>query len=238
MALIPMAARAAALTVLLFVLFATVVATTAEAHKGVAPKTCGIKGARTAQLTHFVRVVAKVLDDGDRVRTWACSRVFSSDRAHVRRHGFRDRRLIGDRTCDAFDESACDLQTVIATSASRESRLAFTYRSCHRFAPHCTTGVTVIDLGSGERASTEFNTHAATLASFELTGTGTAVWLAETAEEVGTAEPPNYVEIVAGLTFTGQEFAFDEGPDLSDLALGGDRLYWMSGDEPQTAEVP
>jgi hypothetical protein len=43
---------------------------------------------------------------------------------------------------------------------------------------------------------------------------------------------------VRGLRYTGETLAFDEGPDLSDMALVGSRLYWMSGDEPQTALVP
>ena len=207
----------------------------ATGHKGVAPDTCGIERAHTEQLTRYAQVVERTIEDVDdeRTRVWACSRVGVGDRPHARRHGYLHRRLVGKVIC--YPQDSCSYQTVVATAWPR-TRVAFTEGGCSRYSLYCGRRIRVVDLKSGQVASTEFVTTSGGLNNFDITATGTAVWLTATAE--CESYPAECTESVRGLTYTGQALTFDEGPDLSDMALVRNRLYWMRGDEPQTAEVP
>jgi hypothetical protein len=172
------------------------IASAAGGHEGVARKTCGIKRAHTTQITPYVRVVEKDDLGGDRTRVWACSRVGFTDSPHARRHGYKQRRFLGKVICEPTGDT-CTYDTVVATKYPRRSRVAFTEGGCSRYAPNdCAgTSVRVVDLKSGEAASTEFSTTSGAPSYFDLTATGTAVWLAAFQEPL---YPSNFSKACAG----------------------------------------
>jgi hypothetical protein len=197
----------------------------AEAHKPVAPRTCGIRGATTELLTHRVRLVVKEKDFGEISRWYACLRVFGSDSAHARKHGFRKQRFVDEVNCIEF----CNYDLAIGDFFEHET-VALTATFCSSQSSACEATVRVVALRSGRRSEAHLETTSGYPFFVGLAPTGTAVWIAR--------QPDTEDVRLAALSLDGDDLVFDEGPDLSEFALTGRTLYWKRAGDIQTATVP
>lgn len=210
----------------------SVFAPVADGHMGVAPETCGIKRAKTELLSRNenggMRIVAR-FNHEDRVLTYYACRLPYQGRPHERKHGFAERRLL--RTIGCL--GVCHTRLAVNTDAGHQ-RAALAYVEQNTYGGCCTLGVTVVALSSGRRADIYWADQLGGLTDFDVSSAGTAVWLDT------RSSPTGAVRSVRGLTLAGEELLFDSAPspEIEDVALANETLYWLHGGEPQTAHVP
>jgi hypothetical protein len=194
---------------------------------GAAESTCGIRGAQTELVTPKLRIVWKSFADGDGFRTWGCLRVSPADGPRVRRAGYRKRRVINSFVCG----DVCASETVVSRQYPY-TQVAWTFGECVRGAS-CGGILGVVDIRTGRRQKTGIDTER--VAGLDVTGRGTAVWMDDVPGPPGAT---TFEYEVRALTPAGENLLFDRGTEISELALGPRRLYWMSAGETKSAAVP
>ena len=218
--------RALCTTVLAF----AVMAPAAQGHEGVAPGKCGKKRAATALRSEDgvrVVVVSEVFhsDTGGDHSYYACLPPYTK---HARKHGFTHRRFIGKVSCNYV----CSADLAVATTISlQDPKVALAHTSCSSYSTICGSGIHVVGLRSGRRASAPPGSiSTGPPLYFDLSPGGTAVWM----EQIGGGP-----RSIRGVTIAGESLLFDEGPArLSEMALANTTLYWMRDGQPQSAPVP
>ena len=215
----------------------------AEAHKQVAPETCGLKRATVEYSSRHVRVVRRWDRDYGVTKWFACSRLRGQFDAHI--HRYRNRRKLASFPCDDFAGCTYPDEVEILDTQNPQRRLvaASVIYPCgcdgYCQSDQCLAKVAVLSVRTGKRAEVTFyvrGSDAYREFNPQLTPGGTAVWIEPPPVQYGH----DITDQVTGLTLDGDRPVFDEGPEdaLTDLAVTGQTLYWKNAGELKSAQVP